>query len=327
MSNYSPIDGIIPQAIAETSTTQKLDLGTKIKANDRASTQYGQGEFIYASGAASTVVGSVVLLNPDDWSTTLAVADDKGILAISMSINVASSYGFYQISGKGVVKALTGFLDNADCYLTSTAGSIDDAVVSGDYIYGMKGASAVGTPSTDLAEVEIQYPSVRNAADANLADLGITATALEINQTATTSGRMVAAGSTLTITKALHNGATIKLDTLTGSVCTLPAATGTGAVYRFLITVVATSNSHIIKVANSSDTMQGIVFSSTDTTNLVSAWRTAASSDTITLNRSTTGSVNLGEYIEIMDIATNIFSVRGFTASDGVIATPFSATV
>ena len=327
MSNYSPINGIIPQGIAETSTTQRLDLGTVVRANDRASTQYGQGEFIYASGAASTAVGSVTLLNPDDWSTSLAVAADKGILAVAMSANPASSYGFYQIYGKGVVKALTGFLDNANCYLTATAGSIDDAVVAGDFIYGMKGASALDIPSTGLAEVELNYPSVRAAADANLADLGVTATATEINQACATSTRMVAAGSTLTVTKALHNGKTIALDTLTGSVCTLPAATGTGAVYRFLVTVLATSNSHIIKVANASDIMSGLVFSSTDTTNLTSAWRTGATSDTITLNRSTTGSVSLGEYIEIMDIATNVFAVRGFTASDGVIATPFSATV
>lgn len=203
MSSYAPIGSeIIPQGIAETSTAQKLDLGTVVKANDRASTQYGQGEFIYASGCASTVIGSLVLINPDDWSTSLAVAADKGILAVAMSANPASSFGFYQIYGKGVVKALTGFLDNANCYLTATPGSIDDAVVSGDFIYGMKGASAVGTPSTGLAEVELNYPSVKASADANLADLGVTATAAELNKNSL-SGQaetLIAAGA-ISVTK------------------------------------------------------------------------------------------------------------------------------
>jgi hypothetical protein len=200
MSSYSPIGAeMIPQGIAETSTAQRLSLGSIVKANDVASTQYGQGEFIYAAGAASTAVGSLALINPDDWSTSLAVADDKGILGVAMSANPASSYGFYQTKGKAVVKALTGFLDNADCYLTSTAGSIDDAVVAGDFIYGMKGASAVGTPSTGLAEAEINNPSVKNAADVSLADLGITASAAELNANDITAAGTVQASKTVVV--------------------------------------------------------------------------------------------------------------------------------
>ena len=55
---------------------------------------------------------------------------------------------------------LASFADNANCYLTATAGKIDDAVVAGDYITGIKGASAIDTPSTGLAEVELQRPFV-----------------------------------------------------------------------------------------------------------------------------------------------------------------------
>jgi hypothetical protein len=160
MSFYTPIASqIIPQGIADTSTTQLLSLGSKVLAYDVADTQYGQGTFIYAKGVASTVVGSVVAFSPDDWSTALATTSSKGSLGVSMSINPASSFGWYQIAGKAVVKALTGFADGADCYLTTTAGSIDDAVTANNYITGMLGASAVGTPSTGLAEAEISNPS------------------------------------------------------------------------------------------------------------------------------------------------------------------------
>lgn len=162
VSNENALFG---QAIADTSTTKKAQLGVRIKCRDNASTDYGVGEFIYLKGVASTVVGSVVLFNPDDFSTSLATANDKGKLAVAMSINVASQYGWYQIYGKGVAKVLTGFVDNADCYLTATAGSVDDADVAGDFIRGMKGASAIDTPSTGLAEVELGYPEVQDGAD------------------------------------------------------------------------------------------------------------------------------------------------------------------
>ena len=142
------------------------------------------------------------------------------------------------------------------------------------------------------------------------------------------SGTTVAAGSTLTLTEATHNGKTILLDTAAGSTVTLPAASGSGAVYKFIVSVLATSNSHIIKVANSSDAMQGFVFSMSDDPATVKGFfAVAGTSDTITLNRSTTGSVTKGEYIEVVDLATNVFQVRGWTSSTGTEATPFSATV
>jgi hypothetical protein len=150
------------QLIADTSTTQNHPLGLIVVANDPT---YYAGEFIYLLGVASTAVGSVVIYNPDDFSTTLASANAIGPLAVAMSANVASQYGWYQVHGKGVAKVLTGYLDNANCYLTSTAGSIDDAIVAGDYITGMKGASAVGTPSSGLAEVELWRPFCRDGLD------------------------------------------------------------------------------------------------------------------------------------------------------------------
>ena len=149
-------------AIDATETTQLVPLGTRIRARHAT---YGEGEFIYLPGVASTVVGSVVLFSPDNYATSLATANDVGKLAVAMSANVANQYGWYQIYGKGAAKVLTGFVDNADCYLTATAGSVDDADVAGDYIRGMKGASAIDTPSTGLAEVERGDPEVADGKD------------------------------------------------------------------------------------------------------------------------------------------------------------------
>ena len=146
------------QNIGDTSTTQNQVLGTIVQAVDVDSTAYGAGEFIYLKGVASTVLGSFVTYNADDNSTALLAANAIGPVAVAMSINVASSFGWYQISGKAVGKALASYADNGLVYATSTAGSIDDAVVSGDRVKLAKGASAVDTPSSGLAEFEIQRP-------------------------------------------------------------------------------------------------------------------------------------------------------------------------
>ena len=156
----------------------------------------------------------------------------------------------------------------------------------------------------------------------------VLATAAELNRAADVSTRLIAGGATLAVTVLAHDGKTILLDTAAGSIITLPAASGTGAIFKFAVSVTATSNSHIIKVANASDTMKGLIFTLSDNAaDAVVGWLAGAASDTITLNRTTSGTAAVGQYIELQDIATNVFSVRGFTAATGAEITPFSATV
>lgn len=149
-------------SVHSTDYVPQWKLGDIARATDP---DYGAGEFIYLKGAANTAAGSVVVYNADDFSTALAAANAIGPVAIAMAASVADKFGWYQISGKGVAKVLADFADNANCYLTATAGSIDDTVVAGDYIFGMKGASAIDTPATGLAEVELSRPFVKDGLD------------------------------------------------------------------------------------------------------------------------------------------------------------------
>lgn len=135
-------------------------LGDIVKAVDPT---YGVGEFIYLKGLDSTAVGTWVTYNQDDNSTTLLAANAIGPVAVAMSASVTGKYGWYQISGKAIGKALTGYADDALVYATATAGSVDDTVVAGDRVKNAKGASAVGTPSAGLAEFEIQRPWMDDA--------------------------------------------------------------------------------------------------------------------------------------------------------------------
>ncbi|MDB5280915.1 MAG: hypothetical protein JWR61_5870 [Ferruginibacter sp.] len=130
-------------------------LGDIATAQDQT---YGTGEFIYLKGLDTTGIGTWVTYNADDWSTTLLAANAIGPVAVAMAATVTGEYGWYQIQGKAIGKALTGFLDNANVYATATAGSVDDTVVAGDLVKRAKGASAVGTPSAGLAEFEISRP-------------------------------------------------------------------------------------------------------------------------------------------------------------------------
>ncbi len=145
---------LIGQPIADSSTAARHAPGAVVRAKDPV---YGSGEFVYLKGIGSTVVGSVVIYNPDDFSTSLLVANDIGPVAVAMSANLASQYGWYQIQGKAVVKAGT-VADNSNVYATATPGQVDDAVVAGDRVKNAKFASADGTPSAGLAECELWRP-------------------------------------------------------------------------------------------------------------------------------------------------------------------------
>jgi len=162
-TNWVPVDGRIGcQPIATTDTTQNHPLGTRIRAVEIGNGN-GEGTFIYLKGVASTAVGSWVTIHEDDFSTTLLAANDIGQTAIAMSANVASQYGWYQVKGKAVGLALTGYADNGLVYATATAGSVDDAVVAGDRVKRAIGASALDGPATGMAEFEIDEPYMDDA--------------------------------------------------------------------------------------------------------------------------------------------------------------------
>lgn len=149
------------QPITYVSTTQLHPLGTIRRAYDVDTTAYGEGEFIYLKGVASTVLGSCVVYNPDDYTTTLVLSTSIGPVAFAMAATVASTFGWYQINGKAVGKVAAGFVDDANCYFQS-AGIIDDTIVAGSRIQNCKGASAIDTPATGLAELEIHRPFIND---------------------------------------------------------------------------------------------------------------------------------------------------------------------
>lgn len=131
--------------------------------------------------------------------------------------------------------------------------------------------------------------------------------------------------ATLTATAAAHSGRTVLLDRAAGQAVTLPAATGTGNSYKFFVLTTITSNSTTIKVVGD-DVMAGLAIVANDGGDTASIFETAATSDTITFDGSTTGGIR-GATVELQDVAADLWLVRIVGAATGIEATPFSATV
>ena len=202
------------------------------------------------------------------------------------------------------------------------------------------GGQTVGI-TNELNAVDIEVSGVLRSntiqSDTSDSDISISSQgtgAVAISSQLTLTGSFLPAIHTFTatdsITIAEHAGRTLLLGEVGGNAAvtlTLPAATGTGAVYKFIVSVTNTSN-YKIQVADATDTIDGIMLYLDEDGTAVSAFPTVAASDTITLNGGTTGGI-VGDYLELIDIATNQYHVRGVmrVAAGANPATPFTAAV
>lgn len=113
-------------------------------------------EYIYLAGCASTTVGKAVTYDYA-YATTLSVADNIGPIAVALASTVADTYGWYQVKGAVTMIAAGAATAGKALYVTSTGGSVDDAVVAGDLIANaFVGTAPGGTGSTFTGY--INYP-------------------------------------------------------------------------------------------------------------------------------------------------------------------------
>ena len=161
---WAIVDRVGAQPIADVSTVQNHPFGTIVRARDTGTTAYGEGEFIYVKGVASGAVQKWAGYRSKAGLTTLAVADGNYSVGVMMStLDATTKFGWLQIKGRAIGKALTGFADNGVVYLTSTAGSVDDASVIGDVVHGAIGRNGGTHTVGDLAgEFEINRPYCEN---------------------------------------------------------------------------------------------------------------------------------------------------------------------
>lgn len=135
----------------------------------------------------------------------------------------------------------------------------------------------------------------------------------------------VAGGATKTLTAA-NAFSTTSLDTAAGTVVTLPAATGTGNVYKFVVTTTASSNSHKILTAPITDVLIGFVTGETSGT--AKCFAAAAASAYHSLQMPFAGTQPSGgfegDWFELVDIASGKWQVKGCYQAGTTPTTPFS---
>ncbi len=190
--------------------------------------------------------------------------------------------------------------------------------------------NAIDGITSAVTELNILDGLTVTTEEINILD-GVTATADEINRVADKSASVVTAtDETLTVTEALHGDRVIAFGRAAGTTCTLPAATGTGNKYTFIIVTTATSNANVIKVANATDVMDGSLClqQDTDVDGTLKLWRAEVGDDTMSFAGAATSGGIVGNKIECIDYAPGFWSCQAWTISGGgAEVTPFSATV
>ena len=155
---------------------------------------------------------------------------------------------------------------------------------------------------------------------------------------------VVDADSSISLTVDSHAGKIVHNDAAGAVTYTLPATNATadsgiagpdadltnlnnvGAKFTIVNSITKTGDL-VVQVANATDVMTGMAtIVDTDTSDNMEGFMTASTSDTITLNGSTTGGVTHAR-IECTVLASGKYAVEVFTGGTGDLATPFSAAV
>jgi len=186
-------------------------------------------------------------------------------------------------------------------------------------------------------------PSLKGPATAGSAPIRVDDTSNKIKAVLTGTGTTevdllgqytpVSLTANTTLTNATHANKLLVVNKVDGLTATLPAATGSGAKYKFVIGTLMTSSNFVVQVASATDYFRGIQFLKDDAAGGAQAFATAntatvaTESDTLTWNRTTTGLTAIGDTVEFTDFATGIWLVESKCNASGTEATPFSVAV
>ena len=178
-------------------------------------------------------------------------------------------------------------------------------------------------------ELEIESGAsldVESGGSLKLAGTAITATAAEINSALDASGRIinVAADATaLALTAATHAGKIVLVPIITGAglTITLPAATGTGDIYRIINNGIQTVALTVTALAG--DIMYGIATGNSLTAGANDTFVPTAADIKYTFNVTTTGGDG-GDDMELIDIATDAWWVKVDFHGSSTLATGFA---
>jgi len=290
-----------------------------------------------ASGTAATVTGAAQSAITSLGTLTALTVDDVAVDGKVITMTGSTDDTFVTTVGtNGATSLVTVDTAAAAAHLTITAdGTVDinsAGVLTLDSGAAINIEPAAGSAILLDGTISVDAGVVTGAT--SITSTALVATTLGVSGLTTLTGSFLPAIHTFVATDAItvaeHAGRTLLLGEVGGNAAltlTLPDATGSGATYKFIVTVVNTSN-YKIQVPDAANTIDGIMMYLDEDGTAVTAFPTVAASDTITLNGGTTGG-QIGDYLEIIDIAADQYHVRGVQRCLAGVnpATPFTAAV
>lgn len=165
-------------------------------------------------------------------------------------------------------------------------------------------ASVVSIPDPGAATANAMLTSAANDGAV------VASTSVEIDSKCDRSAQTVSLTATDAITQAEHEG---RVNIITGTAAatyTLPEATGSGDRYKFIMAEVNTNGTVFVTADTTNCDIRGSLNILDADSNAQTAYPGNASDDTITLNGTTTGG-QIGDWIEFVDIATDVWHVMG----------------
>lgn len=124
--------GVIGVALGNTDTSPQFNVGTSVNLDDGGQAVYVQAASAVAQYDAVAVLGNNTVVP----ITTTNSANSKAVGFAQVSI-ASAAYGWVQIGGKPRVKLAASCLPAVPLYTTATAGTLDDAAVSGGLVAGI----------------------------------------------------------------------------------------------------------------------------------------------------------------------------------------------
>lgn len=268
-----------------------------------------KGMFAFVKDGKGDAATNNITVSPDGTSNNTTI--DGG-----SSFVISVNYGAAMFFHNGTEWNMIGMFDAA---LSQTELGYLDGVTP-----GTQAASKAIVNDTHANQGAIKATSL--AIGTSGSEVALAATIAEINAACDVSARLVSlTTSTLTVTSATHSGKIVVLDSTHTQTVTLPASSGGGDIYTFMVKTTSTDGSKIIQVANTTDVIAGASWAA-NTQNTIDTFITSATSDTVTMNNTTQGGV-AGTRVVITDIASGTFHVHVQNITTGNPATPFSASV
>jgi len=123
---------LIGVSLGYTDTSASFKLGTTVNLDDG-----GQAVYVQAASAVSQYDAVAVLGDNTVVPVTTTNSANSKVIGFAQVSIAAASYGWVQIGGKPVVKLAASCNPAVPLYTTATAGTLDDAVVSGGLVAGI----------------------------------------------------------------------------------------------------------------------------------------------------------------------------------------------